>query len=372
MITAKRATFVSAALLLLVQTGAAAQDRFAPAARLVEQARPGLGAPGISVAVALDDRLVWSTGFGLADVENGVTANGETVYRIASISKTMAATAVMQLVEQGRVNLEDPIQKYVPSFPDKGGLTITLRHILTHTSGIRHYKAGEMENLTTFDSIADAIRIFKDDPLLFTPGTKYSYSTYAFNLLAGVVEAASGLTFEAYLQEHVWTPAGMHATRLEHPGDIVPHRTRQYVKAGGTFRVANAPYADLSVKWAGGGIISTVEDLIRFHIALDEGRLLKPDTLQQMYTPATLNDGTHIDYGLGWMIQTDQTGRRWIFHSGGATGGTTFLLRDPAGRLAVALMCNVQNAGNIGGLARAVAEAVRQVNPAEMAPAGIR
>jgi len=372
MISAKRVTFVSAALLLLVQTGAVTQDRFAPAARLVEQARPELGAPGISVAVAVNDRLVWSTGFGLADVENRVPATGETVYRIASISKTMTATAVMQLVEQGRVSLEDPIQKYVPSFPDKGGLTITLRHLLTHTSGIRHYKAGEMENLIAFDSIADAIRIFKDDPLLFTPGTKYSYSTYGFNLLAGVVEAASGLRFGAYLQEHVWTPAGMRATRLEHPEEIVPHRARQYVKAGGRFRVANAPYADLSIKWAGGGIISTVEDLIRFHVALDEGRLLRPETLEQMYTPATLADGTRIDYGLGWMIQVDQTGRRWIFHSGGATGGTTLLLREPADRLAVALMCNVQNAGNIGALARAVVEAVREVHPAGIAPLGLR
>ena len=220
---------VAAAALLALQAGAAtarAQDWFAEAARLVEAARPKMGAPGVSVAVALDDRLVWAAGDGLADVENGVPATADTVYRIASISKTMTATAVMQLVERGRVSLDDPIQKYVPSFPDKGGLTITLREILTHTSGIRHYKAGEMESLTPYDSVADAIRIFKDDPLLFTPGTKYSYSTYAYNLLEGVVESASGLTFEAYLQEHVWNPAGMAHTYLEHPQTIVAHRAR--------------------------------------------------------------------------------------------------------------------------------------------------
>jgi serine beta-lactamase-like protein LACTB len=361
MVNARRraAWMVAAAALLALQAGATAlraQDRFAEAARLVQEARPRMGAPGISVAVAVDDRLAWAAGFGLADVENDVPATADTVYRIASISKTMTATAVMQLVERGRVSLDDPIQKYVPSFPDKGGLTITLREILTHTSGIRHYKAGEMESLTPYDSVADAIKIFKDDPLLFTPGTKYSYSTYAFNLLEGVVESASGLTFEAYLQEHVWNPAGMAHTYLEHPQAIVPHRARQYVRGGEG--VLNAPYADLSIKWGGGGIISTVGDLIRFHVALDDGRLLKPETLQEMYTPGTLADGTRIDYGLGWMILTDARGHRWIAHSGGATGGTTFLLRDPPRRLAVAIMCNVQNAGGIGPLAMAVADSV--------------
>lgn len=359
MLRLSRFTCAVAAGLLLVplEGGAQAQDRFAAAGRLVEEARSQLGTPGISVAAALDDRLVWSAGYGLADVEHDVPASAATVYRIASISKTMAATAVMQLVERGRVSLDDPIQKHVPAFPDKGGLAITVRHILTHTSGIRHYKPGEMESQESYGSVEDAIRIFKADPLLFTPGTKYSYSTYAYNMLAGVVEAASGLAFEAYLQEHVWGPAGMAATRFEHPGEIVPHRARPYVR-GGAAGLANAPYADLSIKWAGGGIISTVEDLIRFHIAIDQGRLLRAKTLEQMYTPGTLADGSSLPYGLGWMIQADAQGRRWIAHSGGATGGTTFLLRDPARGLAVAIMCNVQNAGNLGALAVAVADAV--------------
>lgn len=271
------------------------------------------------------------------------------------------ATAT-KLVEQGRVSLDDPVQKYVPAFPDKI-VTVTLRHILTHTSGIRHYKPAENPSQKLFDSIADAIAIFKDDPLLFTPGTKYSYSSYAYNLIAGVIEKASGLTFEAYMQEKVWGPAGMKETRLEHPPEIVPNRARQYLRGGDGPGVVNAPYADLSIKWAGGGIISTVEDLLRFHIALDEGKLVRRETLEQMYTPATLNDGSKIDYALGWRIQTDQQGRRWISHSGGATGGSTFLLRDPERKLAVAIMCNVESAGNLGALARQVADAVLKSGP---------
>ena len=339
--------------------------RFAAVERVAAESRRTLGSPGLSVAVVLDDTLAWSAGFGLADVENDVPARGDSVYRIASISKTMAATAVMQLVERGQVALDDPIQKYVPAFPTKGKQTITVRHVLSHTSGIRHYKAGEMDHREPYDSIDAAIAIFKDDPLLFTPGEKYSYSSYAFNLLAGLVERASGIGYEAYLTEHIWKPAGMTHTYLEHPQEVVSHRVRQYVKAGGNPRVRNAPYADLSIKWAGGGAISTVEDLARFHIALDQGKLLKPDTMERMYTPTRLNDGSQSDYGLGWMINRDADGHRWIAHSGGATGGSTYLLRDPARKLAVVVFSNVQDAGNLRDVAMRIAEAAQ-------APAGTR
>src|SRR5207244_1694463 len=142
-----------------------AQDRFTNVARLAEEVRKELGAPGLSVAVAIDDALVWSSGFGMADVENGVPARGDTVYRIASISKTFGAVAVLQLVDQGSVRLDDPIDKYVPAFPHR----VTLRQIMTHTSGIRHYKPGESVSTVRYNSLADAITIFKDDPLMFQP-----------------------------------------------------------------------------------------------------------------------------------------------------------------------------------------------------------
>lgn len=349
----------AAVLTLVVSIHATAQ---APAGigRVIDEARRRMGAPGMSVAAVAGDRLAWAAGFGVADVENQVPATAETVYRVASISKTFAATAVMQLVEKGLVSLDDPIRKWVPQFPRKGDTTITLRHLLTHTSGIRHYKPGEMANPASYDSVADAIRLFKDDPLLFTPGTKYSYSTYAFNLLAGVVESASGLTYEAYLRERVWGPAGMTATRLEHPPEIVPHRARQYEKAGSNGNVRNAPYADLSVKWAGGGIISDAVDLAKYHIALDAGKLLRPETLARMYTPSVLPDGTRTEYGLGWMVFADARGRRFVGHAGGATGGTTFLLRSPERKVAVVILCNVESAGDLRALAIEIADLVEE------------
>jgi len=344
-------------LVVLVLALAAVLHAQAPTADLARIAADGQkqsGAPGMSVAVVVNDRIAWAEGFGMADLENEVAAKANTVYRIASISKPIAATAVMQLVERGRVNLDDPVQKYVPAFPDKGEQVVTLRHLMTHTSGIRHYRDGEMESRDTYETVADALRIFKDDPLLFAPGTRYSYSTYAYNLLAGVVERASGLSFEEYLKAHVWTPAGMTATYFDHVDALIPRRAEQYVRAGNSWR--NAPYADLSNKWAGGGILSTAEDLARFHIALDEGKLLKATTLKEMYTPYRLANGTESAYGLGWNIAKDDRGRTWIAHSGGATGGTTYLLRDPARKVAVAILCNVQNAPGLRMLAIKLAD----------------
>jgi CubicO group peptidase (beta-lactamase class C family) len=334
-----------------------AADAFDEVSRVSEEARVQWDAPGMSVAVVVDGKIAWARGFGLADVENDVPARADTVYRIASISKPMTATAVMQLVEKGQVHLDDLVQKYVPSFPDRG-LGVTLRHLMTHTSGIRHYNGGgEFNDKEHFDSLAAAFEVFENDPLLFTPGTRYSYSTYGYNLLAGVVEAASGLAFEAYMREKVWTPSGMSVTRLEHQGEIVPRRSRQYVKAGGG-GVENAPFADLSVKWAGGGVLSTVEDLGRFAIALDEGKLLASSTLEEMYQPMTLTDGSKTHYGLGWEIDVDAGGRRWIAHGGGATGGSTYLLRLPERRFAVAICANVQDAGDRRALAMKIAEIV--------------
>lgn len=347
-LTAWLLTATSAALTLSPSSTSA--DVYDEIATLAESSRQELGSPGLSIAVARDGELAWSGGFGLADVENDVPARANTVYRIASISKPLAATAIMQLVEKGKVSLDDHITKYVPSFPNRD-LGLTLRHLMSHTSGIRHYKEGEFDLKDHFDSVEEAIQIFKDDPLLFTPGTAYSYSTYAYNLLAGVVEKASGLTFEAYMKEHVWGPAGMRATGLEHQGELVMHRTRQYVKSGGPYGVRNAPFADLSVKWAGGGMLSTVEDLARFAIALDEGKLLSEASLETMYEPMMLADGTRTRYGLGWDTRVDDEGRHWIAHGGGATGGSTYILRLPEQELAVIIFTNVQDAGNLRAVA---------------------
>lgn len=342
-----------------VQTSGRVSDaQAATLARLAAEARARMGSPGLAIAIARGPQIVWAEGFGLADVENDVPVRADSVFRIASISKPMAAVAVMQLVERGRVSLDDAIQKYVPDYPAKGEQTVTVRHLLTHTSGIRHYRPGEMESREPYATLASAIGIFKNDPLLFVPGTRYLYSTYGYNLLAGVVERASGLSFGEYLRTRVWSPAGMTSTSLEQPQEIVPRRVRQYVRGTGAPAVRNAPYADLSVKWAGGGIISTAPDLARFDIALGDARLLKPETMAEMHTAARLANGNRTGYGLGWMVFRDDQGRDWVAHSGGATGGTTYLLRDPSRRVSVAILTNVEGAAGLRDLALELARLV--------------
>jgi CubicO group peptidase (beta-lactamase class C family) len=258
---------------------------------------------------------------------------------------------VLQLVDRGNVRLEDPIEKYVPTFHHP----VTVRQILTHTSGIRHYKPGENNSIVRYNSLADAITIFKDDPLLFPPGTKTFYSSYAFNLLAGVVETAGGMPLEQYLQENIFKPAGLTTAQLEYAERIVPHRARGYERRDGELR--NAPYADNSIKWVGGGMIASANDLIRYNIALNKGKLVSAASLRLMNTAGTLNDGTPIEYSLGWELSTDPRGRHFVDKYGSGTGVSTYLLRVPEQRFAVAVLVNVSH-GNIKESARRIADAV--------------
>jgi CubicO group peptidase (beta-lactamase class C family) len=318
--------------------------------RLSDDARVALGTPGLSAAIVVGESVVWAQGFGFADLEQNVPVRSESVFRIASISKPIAATAAMQLVERGLVSLEDPIQRFVPAFPRKPQGEVRIRHLLTHTSGIRHYRGNEMSSREAYPTVERALAVFKDDPLLFAPGEQYSYSTYGYNLVAGVVESASGRSFDEYLRTNIFAPAGMTSTFLERPQELVRWRAHQYVRGASAGSWLLAPYVDLSVKWAGGGMISSTVDLARFDIALNAGRLLKPDSLEQMYTSARLNSGAYTGYGLGWMISNDN-GRLRVAHSGGATGGTTYLLREPRARTASVLLANLDSVPRLRELA---------------------
>jgi CubicO group peptidase (beta-lactamase class C family) len=310
------------------------------------------GTPGISVAVAHQGRLVFSQSVGYADLENMIPAGGSTVYNIGSVSKALTVVAVMQLVEQGKVRLDDPIQKYVPSFPDKGS-PITVRHILTHTSGIRHYwktdfpDSVDNENLKPVATLEEGIRIFKDDPLLFKPGERYFYSSYAVNLLQGVIETAGGSPFEDYMRKHIWEPAGMLNSAFDRPERIVPHRARSYQLVEG--RMLNYPYNDLTYKFASGGMMSAADDLARFGIALNHGALLKPETVALMYTPMAPvlrhreggpPEALDFSQGLIWRIFKDDAGRTFVNHCGTVKGFNACIVDYPDQDLVVAILAN--------------------------------
>jgi serine beta-lactamase-like protein LACTB len=262
-----------------------ATDRTQAAHALLARWQAETGAPGVSAAVSVAGKIVYSAGLGQSDLESGTPQTGTSIHNIGSISKTQAVVAVMQLVERGKVKLDDEVQAYVPWFPRKAK-PITVRQVLTHTSGIRHYKDGEFGPAEVlafrhYDSFEESTRFWRDDPLVFEPGTRWMYSSFATNLMQGIVEAASGQGFEAYLTEHVWKPAGMNDTSFDVPSRIVKRRGRGYVREDG--KLENAQAEDVSYKYAGGGMISTDEDLCRFGAALNGGLLLEPETLAETY-----------------------------------------------------------------------------------------
>src|SRR5439155_277861 len=186
---------------------------------------------GLQVAVGVDGKLVWSEGFGYADVARKIPVTAETQFRIGSVSKPMTAAAVALLYEQGKLDLDAPVQRYVPSFPDKG-VPITTRQLAGHLAGIRHYRGDEFLLNRRFTSVLEGLTIFQGDSLLFPPGTKFSYSTYGWNLISAVVEAAAGQDFLSYMGRNVFRPLGMTHTAADRVDSLIPNRTRFYERAG--------------------------------------------------------------------------------------------------------------------------------------------
>ncbi|HEX6598445.1 MAG TPA: serine hydrolase domain-containing protein [Gemmatimonadaceae bacterium] len=298
-----------------------------------------LGAPGASITVMKDGDVVWSEGFGWADVEQRVPVTPLTRFRIGSVSKSLTAIGLGLLVQEGKLDLDAPIQRYVPSFPTKRA-PITARELAGHVAGIRHYRGNEMLIQRHYASVTEALDIFKGDTLLFAPGTRFSYSSYGFNLLSAVMERAAGEPFVQFMTQRVFEPLGLRHTVAEYADSLVPYRAHFYTHADSGSGIVNAPYVDNSYKWAGGGFLSTTDDLARAGQRLLDGALLKPETRRMLWTSQRTTDGKETGYGMGWFVDHDAAGRRRIYHSGGSVGGTAYLLIYPDERLVLALLVN--------------------------------
>jgi CubicO group peptidase (beta-lactamase class C family) len=326
----------------------------APAQLYLERLSAQSSSPGVSAAVMVNGQVVFSGGVGVANIENQELQTGSTVHNIGSVSKTQAVVAVMQLVERGKARLDAEIQEYAPWFPRKSQ-PITLRQILTHTSGIRHYKQGDFGPAGTnafrhYDKFEESTRFWRDDPLLFEPGTHWAYSSYAVDMLQAVVESASGQSYESYLSEHVWIPAGMINSQLDSPARIVRHRGHGYVWNAALGLMENAPNEDVSYKYAGGGVISSDEDLVRFGHALNSGVLLRPETLAEMYRLQLPLDLPRFEdktsppigaiQGLVFRVGKDAGGHVYAWHSGSVKGTTSEFLNFYSDDVVIALHFN--------------------------------
>ena len=298
--------------------------------------------PGFALAVAVDGKIVWSEAFGYADLAAKRRTTPATQFRIGSVSKPLTADAVAQLYESGKLDLDAPVQRYVPTFPDKGA-PITTRLLGGHLAGIRHYNGNEFLLNQRYPTVTSGLAIFANDPLVAPPGTRFSYSSYGFNVISAVVEAASGEQFLAYMNRHVFKPLGMTSTAPDKNDSLIPNRTHFYQRdSSGNFVVA--PPVDNSYKWAGGGFLSTAEDLVRFGSAHLQPGWLKPGTLELLMTSQHTTSGEATGYGIGWFLGTDTLGHRTAFHGGGSVGGTTAFGIDRDSHVVIALVTNLTDA----------------------------
>jgi CubicO group peptidase (beta-lactamase class C family) len=353
--------FVLAVLLALesVSGQQAPVDRGEPrldASITAAQAR--LRIPGISVAVYLDGAVRYAKAFGFADLEHRVAATPTTRFRTASVAKPLTATGVMLLAERGRLDLDAPIHTYCASFPQKPW-AVSARQLLGHVAGVRHYsKTGESTGTEHFFTIAESLRLFSHDPLLFEPGTKYAYSTYGYSVLGCAIEGISRMPYADFMQQNVLAPSGMSHTALDEHYLVVPERARGYQllteeayrslpaaaqRIARPNEVYNAVLHDTSMKIPGGGWLSTSVDLVTFAAAMMDGRIVKPETRDEMWTSLKTADGKDTGYGLGFGVRVAD-GRLLISHSGNQAGASSYLVISPARKGAIAIMSNLEDA----------------------------
>jgi CubicO group peptidase (beta-lactamase class C family) len=303
--------------------------------------------PGCVVLIAQKGKIVYEEAFGNADMELQIPMKPEMIFRIGSVTKQYTAIAILQLVEQGKIFLEDSIQKFIGDFPYKGH-TVTIENLLTHSSGIIDYQA--LDSQTVADRFyyrkdfmpKQVIDFFKNVPLEFTPGTKFAYSNSNYFLLGYIIERVTGLGYKEYMERNIFLPAGLSHTYYGGYKEIIPNRVSGYAKYSGHYE--NADYLSMSIPYAAGALMSNAEDMFKWHLALHDYKLVKKESLDKACTPFTFTDGTVSEYGYGWFIK-NRNGSKSIEHSGGIDGFQADEIYIPSKDLYIATLYNSLNEG---------------------------
>lgn len=307
--------------------------------------------PGLALAVVRDGKLVKARGYGLASVELNVPVTPETVFEIGSVTKQLTAAAVMLLVEEGKLNLDDPVGKHLPGTPD-AWRSVTVRHLLTHTSGLKNYTGLKGFELTERLKREDFVRLVAAHPLAFAPGDAHAYGNTNYSLLGYVVEAASGKPYWQFVSERIFKPLGMNSTRDRDPHQVIPRRAVGYEWEDG--QLVGRDY-DLTDVFAAGATVSTVLDLVKWDAALAGEKLLKKSSLEQIWTPTRLNDGRTHPYALGWYVETLR-GHGRVRHNGQTAGFAASIARYREDRVTIVVLTNLGTLGLAGRINQGVAK----------------
>lgn len=308
--------------------------------------------PAAAISVVHHGRVVKAAGYGVANLELGVPATAHSVFEIGSITKQFTAEAVMMLVEEGKLRLDDSLSRYVSGLPDAWS-GIRLRHLLTHTSGLHDWEGDTAFSLRREYTPAEFIAFVARHPLDFPPGSRFAYTNSAYPLLGMVIEKVSGFPYERFVRERILAPAGMVETRFRHAAEVVPNRASGYAERDGV--LVNGEPLRPSVLAANGLILSTAADMARWNIALTKGALVTPASVTAMTTPTRFNDGSTFGVGIGWFLD-EFRGHRMMLHNGStAAGFSSVVYRYPDDGLSVVVLLNIDRWNAVNVLATNVA-----------------
>ncbi len=335
-----------AVMLISLSAGALSAQATSPSAaelaemdRRIQAEMAERNIPGALIGVASRGRLVHTQSYGLANVEVRVPVSDSTVFEIGSISKQFVAAAVMLLVEDGRLGLDDPIHDFLPDLPSEW-LGVTVRQLLTHTSGIPDYEEIQTYEAYRFRFTPDEIiRVAHSRPMDFEPGTGWYYSNTGYFLLSLIVERIAGRPFGQVLDTMVFGPLGMGQTRMADPEDIIQHRASGYWVDRMGVELMNRDATQASSTLGAGGLLSSVHDMVRWDEALYGDELLSEESKAVMWTSAVLPNGDDTGYAFGWGVG-EYRGRRSVGHGGQVAGFVASFLRLPDDELAIIVFAN--------------------------------
>jgi CubicO group peptidase (beta-lactamase class C family) len=347
-------------ILSLVQTSAHVQSP-PPADPIDEYVRAQMAQfhlPGVSFAIVDDGKVNRVGGYGLADVSRRTAATAETVYKIGSVSKQFIATAIMLLVQDGRLDIDQSLSRYLEGTPP-AWRPISLRHLLTHTAGLVRESPAFDPMKPTVD--ADVIKGLYAVPLRFPPGSKWEYSNAGYYVLAEVVTRVSGQSWTEFLNSRVFQPAGMRLTVPTNVRQNPPNRAVGYTGNDNT-----QPAPEWLALRPSGAFLSTVGDLAKWDALLNTDRILTEPSRRQMWTPVRLNDGTTSPYGFGWHVEPRKDGHTMVWHGGGLPGFSSYFGRNLDDRVSVLVLVNGDDV-DIAAVARGLLDVYLKARSASVA-----